>query len=82
MLIIKKEKGNISGVHKMKFDLLPVIARSVRFLKKSGAASYSGAFNNAGFFFCFEKLFLGYNSVTEDTHKQNKIDCWLSDFFY
>ena len=53
MLIIKKEKGNISGVHKMKFDLLPVIARSVRFLKKSGAASYSGAFNNAGFFFLF-----------------------------
>ena len=53
MLIIKKEKGNISGVHKMKFDLLPVIARSVRFLKKSGAASYSGTFNNAGFFFLF-----------------------------
>lgn len=58
MLIIKKEKGNISGVHKMKFDLLPVIARSVRFLKKSGAASYSGAFNNAGFFFVLKNYFL------------------------
>lgn len=59
MLIIKKEKGNISGVHKMKFDLLPVIARSVRFLKKKIKPQVTVAhLTMQDFFFVLKNYFL------------------------